>query len=245
MSPDSDAVIKFSDPGLIRSRVVDALRAAIVEGRLKPGQRIRERELVVSLGISRSPLREAIRVLEAEGLITAAPHRGARVSDLSVDDLRATADVRIMLETYAARLACERLDDQALTAMTVQIDRAGKGERGRKVATELNYSMGFHDVFVGACGNQKLIQLYQIVKRHLRRYQLLAFARLNRAQRATDEHAKILSAFRKRDGAAVERLLREHLSRAADEIIMHLKTSVDGGEAARSSATSQPPGRRP
>lgn len=75
-----DSRIRFTGPGLIRDRIVDALREAIVAGRLKPGERIRERELVALLGVSRSPLREAIRILEAEGLITSLPHRGAWVS---------------------------------------------------------------------------------------------------------------------------------------------------------------------
>ncbi len=225
MTPVHEAVVKLGDPVLIRSRVVEAVRDAIVEGRLKPGERIRERELVGSLGISRSPLREAIRVLEAEGLITTTPHRGARVSELSADDLRETTDVRVMLETYAARLACKTLSDAALEAMAERIERARRRGRGRKASAELNDSMGFHDVFVAACGNRKLIDLYEIVKRHLRRYQLLSFSRLGRAQRATAEHAEILKAFRARDVAAVEQLLTKHLAGAAQEIASHLTAS--------------------
>lgn len=216
------SIIEFSDPGLIRSRVVEALRDAIVQGRLKSGERIRERELVQSLGISRSPLREAIRVLEAEGLVSTAPHRGAWVSELNAADFRETTEVRIMLETYAARLACKALDDAAFDAMAEQIQRARNRKQGRNVAAELNSSMGFHDVFVEACGNRKLIQLYQIVKRHLRRYQLLAFSRLGRAGRAIEEHLEMLDAFRARNVAEVERLLVEHLTRASDEIAAHL-----------------------
>lgn len=215
-------LIEFSDPGLIRSRVVEALRDAIVRGRLRPGQRIRERELVQALGISRSPLREAIRVLEAEGLVSTAPHRGAWVSELSPADLRETTEVRIMLETYAARLACKALDDAAFEAMAHRVEQAREWDRTRDVAAQLNSSMAFHDVFVEACGNQKLIQFYQIIKRHLRRYQLLAFSRLDRARRASEEHLQILRAFRARDVAEVERLLVEHLTRASEEVTAHL-----------------------
>ena len=124
MSQDAQARIRFTDPGLIRERVVDALRDAIIAGRLKPGERVRERELVALLGVSRSPLREAIRILETEGLITSLAYRGARVSDLSAADLRDMLDVRIMLECFAARLAIERLDDASLQAMEEQVNRA-------------------------------------------------------------------------------------------------------------------------
>lgn len=78
MSQDAGSRIRFTDPGLIRERVVDALRDAIIAGRLKPGERIRERELVSLLGVSCSPLRKAIRILETEGLITSLAYRGAR-----------------------------------------------------------------------------------------------------------------------------------------------------------------------
>jgi DNA-binding GntR family transcriptional regulator len=218
----SDQILEFARPTLIRSRIVEAIRDAILQGRIKPGERIRERELVESLGISRSPLREAIRVLEAEGLVTTAAHRGAWVSELSANDLRETTDVRIMLETYAARVTCKTLEEPTLRAMAAQIDRARAG--ARKTAIDLNYSMGFHDVFVRACGNQKVIQLYEIVKRHLRRYQLLAFTRLGRARRANEEHAQILRAFRERDVTEVERLLTAHLLRASEETASHLLT---------------------
>jgi DNA-binding GntR family transcriptional regulator len=215
-----DPLVEFARPALIRNRIVDAVRDAILHGRIRPGERIPERMLVESLGISRSPLREALRVLEAEGLVTTEPHRGARVSELSAEDLRETTDVRLMLETHAARLTCKALDGPTLDAMAAALARSRAG-RGRARA-DLASSMGFHDVFVQACGNQKVIQLHAIVKRHLRRYQLLAFARLGRARRAAAEHARILDAFHERDVLEVERLLTAHLLHASEEIASHL-----------------------
>lgn len=216
----SDSVFEFARPALVRSRIVEAVRDAILHGRIRPGERIPERVLVASLGISRSPLREALRVLEAEGLVTTEPHRGARVSELSAEDLRETTDVRLMLEMHAARLTCKALDERTLAGMEAALARARAG-RGRASA-DLAYSMSFHDVFVHACGNGKVIQLHALVTRHLRRYQLLAFARLGRARRAAAEHAAILHAFRERDVLEVERLLTAHLLHASEEIASHL-----------------------
>ncbi len=107
MSQPNDVLPRLPDLKLIRDRVVDALRDAIISGRLKPGARIRERELV-TLGVSRSPLREAIRVLEGEGFIVSENHRGARVSELSAADLRDMVHVRIMLEQFAVRAKLPR-----------------------------------------------------------------------------------------------------------------------------------------
>lgn len=215
---DADSRIRFTEPGLIRERVVDALRDAIIAGRLKPGERIRERELVALLGVSRSPLREAIRILETEGLISTLAHRGARVSELSAADLRDMLDVRIMLETFAARLAIERLDDAALQAMEAQVNRARAA--GARVDLEANFELGlgFHDMLVAASGNRKVAQIHESLKRHQRRYQHFAFTRVGRDLRALDEHAEIVGALRRRDLAAVEQGLRAHLLRFYGEI---------------------------
>ena len=229
MSQDAGSRIRFTDPGLIRERVVDALRDAIIAGRLKPGERIRERELVSLLGVSRSPLREAIRILETEGLITSLAYRGARVSELSASDLHDMLHVRIMLETFAARLTIERLDDATLQAMEEQVSCARAA--GADVDLQSNFDLGleFHDLLVGACGNRKVVQLYENLKRHQTRYQHFAFARLGRDIRALDEHADILAALRRRDLAAVETLLRAHLLRFYREIapLLPVESSAD------------------
>lgn len=196
--------------------MVDALRDAIIAGRLKPGERIRERELVSLLGVSRSPLREAIRILETEGLITSLAYRGARVSELSATDLHDMLDVRIMLESFAARLFIERLDDRALQAMQEQVERARAP--GYQVDLQANFDLGleFHDLLVGACGNRKVVQLHENLKRHQTRYQHFAFARLGRDVRALDEHAEMVAALRARDLDAVEQKIRAHLLRFYD-----------------------------
>lgn len=213
MSQDAASRIRFTDPGLVRDRVVDALRDAIIAGRLKPGERIRERELVSLLGVSRSPLREAIRILETEGLITSLAYRGARVSELSATDLHDMLHVRIMLESFAARLAIERLDDATLRAMEEQVERARAA--GAQVDLQANFDLGleFHDLLVAACGNRKVVQLHENLKRHQTRYQHFAFARVGRDVRALDEHAEIVTALRARELAAVEQGIRAHLLR--------------------------------
>ena len=230
MSQDTESRIRFTDPGLIRERVVDALRDAIIAGRLKPGERIRERELVSLLGVSRSPLREAIRILETEGLITSLAHRGARVSELSATDLHDMLDVRIMLESFAARLFIERLDEAVLRAMEEQVERSRAP--GYRVDLQENFDLGleFHDLLVGACGNRKVVQMHENLKRHQTRYQHFAFARLGRDLRALDEHALMVAMLRARDLGAVERLMRAHLLRFHDYLapLLPVAAPLDG-----------------
>lgn len=230
MSQDTESRIRFTDPGLIRERVVDALRDAIIAGRLKPGERIRERELVSLLGVSRSPLREAIRILETEGLITSLAYRGARVSELSAIDLHDMLDVRIMLESFAARLFIERLDEAVLRAMEEQVERSRAP--GYRVDLQENFDLGleFHDLLVGACGNRKVVQMHENLKRHQTRYQHFAFARLGRDLRALDEHALMVAMLRARDLGAVERLMRAHLLRFHDYLapLLPVAAPLDG-----------------
>lgn len=230
MSQDRESRIRFTDPGLIRERVVDALRDAIIAGRLKPGERIRERELVSLLGVSRSPLREAIRILETEGLITSLAYRGARVSELSAVDLHDMLDVRIMLESFAARLFIERLDEAVLRAMEEQVERSRAP--GYRVDLQENFDLGleFHDLLVGACGNRKVVQIHENLKRHQTRYQHFAFARLGRDLRALDEHALMVAMLRARDLGAVERLMRAHLLRFHDYLapLLPVAAPLDG-----------------
>jgi DNA-binding GntR family transcriptional regulator len=230
LSQDTESRIRFTDPGLIRERVVDALRDAIIAGRLKPGGRIRERELVSLLGVSRSPLREAIRILETEGLITSLAHRGARVSELSAVDLHDMLDVRIMLESFAARLFIERLDEAVLRAMEEQVERSRAP--GYRVDLQENFDLGleFHDLLVGACGNRKVVQMHENLKRHQTRYQHFAFARLGRDLRALDEHALMVAMLRARDLGAVERLMRAHLLRFHDYLapLLPVAAPLDG-----------------
>jgi DNA-binding GntR family transcriptional regulator len=230
LSQDTESRIRFTDPGLIRERVVSALRDAIIAGRLKPGERIRERELVSLLGVSRSPLREAIRILETEGFITSLAHRGARVSEVSAVDLHDMLDVRIMLESFAARLFIERLDEAVLRAMEEQVERSRAP--GYRVDLQENFDLGleFHDLLVGACGNRKVVQMHENLKRHQTRYQHFAFARLGRDLRALDEHALMVAMLRARDLGAVERLMRAHLLRFHDYLapLLPVAAPLDG-----------------
>jgi DNA-binding GntR family transcriptional regulator len=218
LSQPDDVLPRLPEAKLIRDRVVDALRDAIVSGRLKPGARIRERELVALLGVSRSPLREAIRLLEGEGFIVSENHRGARVSELSATDLRDMVHVRIMLEHFAASLLLERLDDGLPAALAAQVARARAA--GRKVDARTNFALAFefHDLLVAACGNRKVVQLHENLKAHHRRYEHFAFTRLGRSLRALDEHEQILRALRRRDLATVQQLLRAHLLRFYDSV---------------------------
>ena len=219
MSHPDDAPPRLPDPKAIREKLVDALRDVIISGRLKPGARIREPELVTLLGVSYSPLREAVRILEGEGFIVSRCHRGAaRVSELSAADLRDMMHLRVMLEHVAAGLVLERLDDALTAILADQVARARAAARRGDSTTTFTLAVEFHDLLVGACGNRKAVQLHENLKAHQRRYDHFAFARIGRNVRPVDDHEQIVGALRRRDLTAVQHLLRAHLLRFYDSV---------------------------
>jgi DNA-binding GntR family transcriptional regulator len=206
------------DPVLMRDRVIDIVRDAIISGKLKSGQRVRERELISLLGISRSPLREALRTLASEGFLTSIPNRGVWVSEISAADLHELVEVRIMVETYSARLFMEKGNDRILRELENQVHQSLTVGPDVNRADNFDIALHFHDLLVAAGGNHTLIRFHETFKQHQRRYQYFAFDRIGHDRHAMQEHADLLDALIKKDLPRLENLLRSHLWRFYEEV---------------------------
>ena len=201
----------------LADKALGSIEAAIMKGDLAPGTRISEVLLAKTFGISRGPLREAIRRLEGRGLLVRIPHIGARVVTLSVDDLLEIFDIREALEGMACRLAAERMTDSELAAVDAVLEQHGGDEALR--AGEAYYQKpgdyDFHYRIVQGAKNRRIVGLLCGEMYHLIRiYRYRAGAVPGRAPRAFEEHRRILAALRARDGELAERLMREHIRRA-------------------------------
>ena len=201
----------------LADQALDRIETAIMKGDLPPGTRISEVLLAKTFGISRGPLREAIRRLEGRGLLERIPHVGARVVTLSVDDLLEVFDIREALEGMACRLAAERMTDGEIAAVGAVLDRHG-GDAAL-VAGEAYYQQpgdyDFHYRIAQGTKNRRMAELLCGEMYHLIRiYRYRAGAVPGRAPQAFDEHRKILAALQARDGARAEALMREHIRRA-------------------------------
>ena len=155
---------------LMADRVAHALREAIAAGRLRPGDHLVEQRIASELGVSRSPVREAIRRLELEGLIVGEPHRGARVTRLTVDDIRDLYVVRATVESLAARLAAPRLtaaDRDRLRQLVQSMESAARQHDMRKLST---LDADFHHVVGEACGNRWLIRILGSLRLQIREF---------------------------------------------------------------------------
>jgi DNA-binding GntR family transcriptional regulator len=196
----------------LHDETVARLRSMITEGELLPGARIAERELCDRFGISRTPLREALKVLASEGLVELLPHRGARVTLLSAPELRDAFEVVAALEGLAGELACRRIDAAGLAAIEALHLEMGGHYRRRDLTAYFACNQAIHEAINRAAGNAQLSDLYALVSNRVRRARYLANHSPERWAQAMHEHDEILAALRRRDGPACHALLRAHLA---------------------------------
>jgi DNA-binding GntR family transcriptional regulator len=207
----------FSRPDLLPERLADYLRNEIVSGRLKSCERLVEQDIAAQLAVSRVPLREAFRILAAEGLVTIVPHRGAMVSELSDTDLAQLFSVRAGLEAMAARSAAQFASKEQCAEMLDLIDQMHRALSRRNPAAYYSLAASFHDLLLQASGNQVLIKLYNQIKTQFRRYQA-AMARIPQLPaRSNREHEVIVAAIRKRDPEAAARAAEQHVNSVVDQ----------------------------
>ncbi|MGO4810049.1 GntR family transcriptional regulator [Cupriavidus sp. 2MCAB6] len=210
-------------PKVMRQRlhdaVVDHIRSLIVEGKLVAGQKMNERELCEVFGISRTPLREAMKVLAAEGLIELTPNRGASVASMSAPEIREAFEVLGGLEALAGQLACERMTDAELLeirrlhhdmiACRTRNDLAGYYARNQTI----------HDRINEAARNSALRQIYQTVNRRLQALRFRSNFQAPKWDSAVQDHTQMLLALEARDGARLAGILQRHLLDKRDAVL--------------------------
>ncbi len=197
----------------LHDEILTRLRDHITEGHIPEGGRVPERQLCAMLGISRTPLREALKVLAAEGLVELLPNRGARVRQLSERDLFELFDLMGGLEALAGRLACEQIGDAGI----VEIERLHYEMYGCYLHRDLHgyfdLNQKIHACIVAASGNAMLVATYGNFSGRLRRFRLAANLARQRDRwgEAMREHEAILDALRRRAGAELSDILFQHL----------------------------------
>ena len=202
----------------LHEEVAARLRDMIVEGGLEPGERVPERELCVRFGISRTPLREALKILASEGLVDLQHHRGAVVSRLTTEALDDLFQVMGALEALAGEIACERASDAAIAGIRDCHERMlGHHARG-ELSEYFRLNQQIHEAIIAAAGNPVLTQIYRGLSVRIRRARYMANLSKARWDRAVSEHEQILQALLARDGARLGRLLRDHLRNKLDAI---------------------------
>lgn len=198
-------------PASLHATVVARLRDLMVEGGLHPGARLGERQLCEMLGVSRTPLREALKVLAAEGLVELLPNRGARVALLDETDIENMFQVMGALEALAGTLACARISEVELAEIAALHYEMLAQYTRRRLPEYFRLNQAIHEAIIAAARNPILTSTYQGLAIRIRRARYLANLSEERWRKAVAEHEAILAALQTRDGARVAELLNQHL----------------------------------
>ncbi|MGB9804170.1 GntR family transcriptional regulator [Desulfofundulus sp.] len=218
--------IKLDNYKPLRELVFESLREAIIQGRLKPGERLMEIQLAEEMGVSRTPVREAIRKLELEGFVVMVPRKGAYVAGISVKDIVDVFEVRAALEALAAGLAAERITDEELEELEralVKTYEVSSQDLDALVETDTR----FHELIYKASRNERLIQIITNLADQIQRFRATSLAQPGRTKHALEEHKQIVEAISERNVELAQILAREHIENAEQSLLNAL------GEAKR------------
>ena len=225
---DPSPVLSLGDHPSLRERIATQLRGAIVSGDLPAKTRLMEPELARRLGVSRTPLREAIRQLEAEGFLSTIPRMGTFVAEVTARDLEDVYAIRAVLEGLAARQAAEQTDETSAAAL-----RSLLAELALKTADYREYHEAagrFHDAILAASGNQPLQAMYHTLTHQVARLRTLSLAVAQRPEVSLREHRRIASAILRGRGPEAERLMRSHVEGALAIVRRRIRRQGEPGK---------------
>jgi DNA-binding GntR family transcriptional regulator len=194
---------------LLSERAYTVLRSAIIDGTLAPGERLRDVELVKSLGLSRTPIREALARLEEDGLVESAPNRYTRVAPLDRRDARDAYPIVAALHALAAELGVPRLSRAGIRAMEVENDRFAKAIAAVDVDEALAADDAFHAVLLNASGNPAIASVLERLMPRLHRLERAQFGSLL-GRRSVSQHEAIIAAGRRGDAEATAAAVRDN-----------------------------------
>ena len=201
----------------------DLIRQAIVVGRVMPGQRLKEEELAQQLGISRTPVREALLILQTEGLVEASPNRGATVRAYELPDLEDMYELRALLEGNAARRAATRIDAAALQTLHESCARFEKLVVGSNVNELVTENRLFHDTILAAADSARLAGMVRQVIAAPLMYRSYIWYSPEQASASYHSHRQLTNALERRDPSRAEFIMREHVYEARDVLVQHMQ----------------------
>ncbi len=195
----------------LRDVVFNTLRDAIVHGEFEPGERLMEVSLANRLGVSRTPVREAIRMLELEGLVVMIPRRGAEVARITEKDLKDTMEIRIALEELAVELACLRIDDAGKEKLKKACISFREAIGSKLVPAIVDKDVEFHDVIFEMSDNPRLVNLSKNLSEQFYRYRVVYVRDMSYHDKLVEEHDAITNAILLGDVVKAKEVMHKHI----------------------------------
>ena len=205
----------------------EVIREAIMDGTLSPGQRLKEEELARELGISRTPVREALLILQAEGMIESAPNRGAAVRSFDATDLGEMYLLRAAVEGLAARLAAERVTARSLSKLSRSCDRFEAVCTGGTLKELVRENLAFHDAILETAGSERISHLVRSVTVLPLVYKSYLWYSPSQKLVSAHHHRQIVYAFEARDPERAESVMKQHVFEARDVLMRRLSAAAE------------------
>ena len=203
----------------LREVVCETLRDAIRRGVLKPGERLMEIQLAEELGVSRTPVREAIRKLELEGYVIMMPRRGTYVANLSIRDINEVFEIRTSLESLSNGLAAERITNEELEQLQRLLVEIGNDIEKNDMEKIVEVDTKFHDLLYQASRNQRLIGIISNLREQLTRYRTTSMTFPGRLKETLGEHREIVEAIAQGDVKAARRAAEKHMEKSEQTLL--------------------------
>lgn len=207
----------------LRDVVFNTLRKAILTGQLKPGERLMEVHLANKLGVSRTPIREAIRKLELEGLVVMIPRRGAEVAQITEKSLSDVLEVRRALDALSVELACERITDEEVAELRRACEEFEQATKGKDASVIAKADVKLHDIIVQATGNQRLQQLVNNLSEQMYRYRFVYIKDESQHNKLIEEHKEIYESILIRDKKRASAAAGLHIDNQEKSIIQQIR----------------------
>ncbi len=207
----------------LRDVVFNTLRKAILKGELKPGERLMELALAERLGVSRTPIREAMRKLELEGLVVMIPRKGAQVARITEKDLNDVLEVRIALENVAIEKACTRMTEDELRKLWMASKNFEKSIDEGDPVRLAEADVAFHQIIYNASDNAKLIQVLNNMREQIYRYRVEYLKEEEPRQQLLSEHQQLVEALRARNVEEAQRISYHHLENQRTAILRSIR----------------------
>lgn len=207
----------------LREVVCETLRDAVRRGVLQPGERLMEIQLAEDLGVSRTPVREAIRKLEMEGYVIMMPRRGTYVADLSIRDINEVFEIRTSLESLASGLAAERITEDELEKLQRLLVEIGTHIKNGDMESIVRTDTEFHDLLYQASRNARLVGIISNLREQLTRFRTTSMSFPGRLKATLEEHRNIVEAIAQGDEKAARKAAEHHMEKSEQTLLASMK----------------------
>jgi len=213
--------LKIEGYELLSQKVYRVLKTEIVKGNLKPGTKLLEDKIANQMGVSRTPVREALRELAVEGFVEMTPNQGMAVTTVSLEDLKEVLQIRGVLEGLATYLAAKMITREDIIKLERIINKMNICIVKDDTLAFSDLNADFHDLILKICGNKRLIRICSNLSDRAHRFRIRSLSIPGRLKYALKEHQEILEALKKKDSEQADKLSRKHINNVLKNILAH------------------------